>query len=216
MTLADRYCALLAEIQAIAEAAGRDPSSVQLIAVTKHAALDQMQQLYAAGCRHFGENKLQAALPKIAELPQDIQWHFIGPLQSNKVRKIVSHFTFIHSVGSLAIAQKIAECSFELGKSPKIFLQVNTSEEPSKGGFSEEELLKQFEQLLKLNLTVIGLMTMAPLSSNTERVRACFSRLKSLRDRLSLPHLSMGMSQDYPIAIQEGATFLRIGSKLFN
>ncbi|MBI2812493.1 MAG: YggS family pyridoxal phosphate-dependent enzyme [Candidatus Melainabacteria bacterium] len=187
------------------------PSSVQLIAVSKYATIEQMHEAYALGIRHFGESRLQTALPKISQMPKDVIWHFIGALQSNKINKIVEHFDYLHSVDSLAIAQAIAKCS----KRPKLFLQVNTSGEATKQGFTEEELLSQYTEILKLNLPIVGLMTMAPLTSDEQVVRSCFARLRVLRDELNLPHLSMGMSQDFPIAIEEGATFVRIGSLLF-
>jgi pyridoxal phosphate enzyme (YggS family) len=187
------------------------PSSVQLIAVTKYATLEQMHEVYKLGICHFGESRLQTALPKISQMPTDVVWHFIGALQSNKINKIVEHFDYIHSVGSVAIAQAIAKCT----KRPKLFLQVNTSGEATKHGFTEEELLRSFDEILKLNLPVIGLMTMAPLTPDEQVVRRCFARLRALRDQLGLQHLSMGMSQDFTLAIEEGATFVRIGSLLF-
>lgn len=211
----ESYFHLLDQISVCAKSAGRDPSSIQLIAVTKYASLEQMQQAYKLGIRHFGESRLQTALPKLKHFPSDIQWHFIGSLQSNKIGKIVEHFDYIHSVDSLEIAQLIARKSSELQKRPQIFLQVNTSKEPSKHGFSEAALLEQFGAIAALNLNIIGLMTMAPLPSDAGSAKRCFHVLKLLRDQLSLVHLSMGMTQDFLSAIEEGATFLRIGSLLF-
>lgn len=202
---------LLDQISVCAKNAGRDPASIQLIAVTKYATLDQMQEAYALGMRHFGESRLQAALPKLKHFPADVHWHFIGSLQSNKIGKIVEHFDYIHSVDSLKIAELIAKKSLELQKRPQLFLQVNTSKESSKHGFSEEALVEQFDAIAALDLNIIGLMTMA----DPNAAKKCFHALRLLRDQLSLPHLSMGMTQDFHVAIEEGATFLRIGSLLF-
>lgn len=207
---------LHSEISQCAEKAGRDPASIQVIAVTKYASLEQMRVAYQMGLRHFGESRLQTALPKMAQLPQDIHWHFIGTLQSNKIGKIVEHFEYIHSVDSVEIATQIAR---KASKPLKLFLQVNSSRETTKHGFSEEELVQQVDALLALNLNFVGLMTMAPLTTDLSVIHDCFKRLRDLKQflnsRILLPHLSMGMTQDFPIAIAEGATFVRIGSLLF-
>lgn len=219
LRLLEQYSLLLSEIALHAKNAGRDPASIQFIAVTKYANIDQMQEAYQIGIRDFGESRLQAALPKMGQLPQDIRWHYIGALQSNKIAKIVEHFDFIHSVDSLENAELIAKKSQELNKRPSLFLQVNTSLEKNKKGFLEDALIEDFDRIIALELNFIGLMTMAPLTIEEHPVKNCFRKLRLLRDKLSkkkhLHHLSMGMSQDFPIAIAEGATFLRIGSHLF-
>ncbi|MBS0604327.1 MAG: YggS family pyridoxal phosphate-dependent enzyme [Verrucomicrobia bacterium] len=213
--LSESYSRLLSQIQMCATAAGRNPSSIHLVAVTKYASFEQMEEAYDAGIRHFGESRLQVALTKMQLFPNDVAWHFIGPLQSNKIGKIVEHFSYIHSVDSKETAKLIARKCKELQKRPQLFLQVNTSKESAKHGFSEEELLRDYKEIAGLDLNINGLMTMAPLTPDAEVIRPCFSRLRQLRDQLGLSHLSMGMTQDYPIAVAEGATFLRIGSLLF-
>lgn len=215
MDFSESYSHLLDKISVCAKNAGRDPTSITLVAVTKYASLEQMHEAYKLGIRHFGESRLQTALPKLPHFPSDVHWHFIGSLQSNKIGKIVEHFDYIHSVDSLEVARLIGKKSHELQKKPSLFLQVNTSKESNKHGFSEEALLQNFDAIAELRLNVIGLMTMAPLTSDAHVAKTCFHRLKELCDQLSLPHLSMGMTQDFPIAIEEGATFLRIGSLLF-
>jgi PLP dependent protein len=211
----------------IAEAAykcGRNPEDIQLVAVTKGHPWNDIKPLYAAGCRDFGESRLQEALPKIENAPEDIQWHLIGTLQKNKVLKALESFALIHSVDSYELAVKISDCSREEGTAARILLQVNTSGETTKRGFSVESLKKNFEKVYGLPaIQVEGLMTIAPLVDDERIVRHCFARLWNLRDELIiygkegmlLPHLSMGMSRDYPWAIQEGATLLRIGTAIF-
>ncbi len=210
--LSDRYSQLIGEIALHAKNAGRDPASIQLVAITKYATLEQMQEAYRLGISHFGESRLQTALSKMPHFPSDVKWHFIGPLQSNKVGKIATHFDYIHSLSSYEMGQRIAEKS----NGVQVFLQVNTSKEVGKQGFTEEGLWEEFSQIAELKLNLIGLMTMAPLTSDTVVIKRCFHQLKVLGEKLSLPHLSMGMSQDFSTAIAEGATFLRIGSYLFN
>ena len=172
-----------------------------------------MKEAYHLGVRDFAENRVEAALLKMPQLPSDITWHFIGPIQSKKAAKIVQSFEFIHSIASLKTAELVAAWGEKLDKRPGLFLQVNTSGEKSKQGFTEEELLVSFSACSSLN--IVGLMTMAPLTEDQEVIRSCFHRLACLGNNLKLPHLSMGMSHDFPIAIEEGATFLRIGSYLF-
>ncbi len=202
VTLSDRYAQLLKEIALSCKKAGRDPREVRIVAVTKNATLAQMQEAYALGIRDFGESRLQVALPKISLFPPDVIWHFVGALQSNKIGKIVAHFDCIHSVASLEMAQLIAAKSEELKRAPKLFLQVNTSGEASKGGFTEKGLVAQWEGIAKLNLCVVGLMTMAPLIAEPKVVRECFHRLRSLRDALRVCELSMGMSEDFSSGCQ--------------
>lgn len=210
------YQALLEEIAALARQSGRDPNEIGLVAVSKEVPLDKLKKTYADGCRDFAENRLPEALQKQEKLPSDISWHWIGRLQKNKVRIVVGHFALIHSVGSLELAEKIAAAG-----PARILVQANTSGEASKQGFTPDHLRASYNVLQKLpNIRIEGLMTMAPIEGD---VRGCFRRLRELRDELqqitvsphSMHHLSMGMSNDYPIAIEEGATLLRIGSRLF-
>jgi PLP dependent protein len=222
-TLTERYRELLLDIAKTARQCGRNPEEIQLVVVSKYHPWNQLQPIYNEGQRVFGESKVQELIPKNLEAPSDTQWHFIGPLQKNKVRKVISQCTLIHSVDSLELATKISECSVEADVKAHILLQVNISEETSKQGMAPKDCLALCEKLLTLpNLSIDGLMTMAPLTDDTEVIRNCFRGLRNLQNELhrtyganSFPHLSMGMSQDYRIAIEEGATILRVGSAIF-
>lgn len=220
MNIKDRLALLTKEIKSHS----KGDIETHLLLVTKSAFLSQMQEAYDLGCRDFAESRVQALLEKKAQFPFDINWHFIGSLQSNKVNKIVGQVSLIHSVDSENLAMKIATRSQELGITSQILLQVNTSGEDSKQGFTEESCMQAFQALNDLaGIGIKGLMTMAPLTEDMQIVRNCFAGLRNLRDRLrlltkneeGLPYLSMGMSQDYKIAIEEGATHLRIGSLVF-
>jgi pyridoxal phosphate enzyme (YggS family) len=211
------YQRICDEITSIAIKCGRNPTEITLIAVTKQVEWPKIFPLYAQGQRDFGENRVHEALEKQIEAPGDCQWHFIGNLQKNKIRKIIGKFKLIHSVDSLDLAQKISEISLESNLITNILLQTNTSGEISKNGFQPIQLKSSFEEICKLRgVSVQGLMTMAPLTQDTKALHACFKALRKLRDELHLPHLSMGMSNDFKVAIEEGATFLRIGTALFS
>lgn len=221
---ADSYRKIKRHVAQIAKECGRDPEELTLVSVSKTFSWDQVAPAYEARCRDFGESRIQDALPKIEEAPQDIHWHFIGTLQKNKVRKAVSNFSLIHSVDSLELAEKIAACGNEIGVSPPVLLQVNTSGEKTKHGLTKRQWKNRLEQVFSLNnLMVAGLMTIAPFSHDPEVIRDCFTLLREFRDEINeelprrkkLKHLSMGMTNDYPIAIEEGATILRIGSAIF-
>lgn len=207
---------ILTEIADKALQCGRDPEEITLVAVSKNHGWDEIEPLYEAGAHCFGENRIQEALPKIEQAPEDIEWHLIGTLQKNKVRKAVENFALIHSVDNISLAKKIASVSVELGVSTSILLQVNVSGEESKHGFSPEELRRDFYELyVQPGIRIEGLMTMAPYHERQERIRSYFSELRYLAREFGLRHLSMGMSQDWQIAIEEGATLLRIGTALF-
>ena len=197
---------------------GRSLCDVSVVAVSKTFPFENILDVYKQGCCDFGESKVQEALPKIKACPSDIKWHFIGHLQTNKVQKIIGKFHLVHSVDTFKLAQAIETSNI----TQKILLQVNASEEKTKYGMSENELLSSFEKFLKLeNIEIRGLMTMAPWTEDKETIRRCFIKTRNLRDKLAsefdidLPELSMGMSNDYVIAIEEGATLLRIGSAIF-
>jgi len=219
----ERYNALCTAIKEQALAVGRKPTDVQLVVVTKNHPWEQIAALYDAGQRLFGESRPQEFFEKFAAAPSDVQWHFIGHLQKNKVRKMAGLCHLIHSVDTFELAHKISVCNRELGieKCP-ILLQVNTSQEQSKQGVSMREGMALYEKLLALpTIDVQGLMTMAPHSDDERGVRSCFARLREFRETLSkayaspLPHLSMGMSNDYLWAIAEGATIVRVGTFIF-
>jgi len=215
-TAAHNYRRLCQQIADKAQQCGRDPDSVNLIVVSKTHPWDQVFPVYEEGCMNFGENRIQEALPKIQASPEGIAWHLIGTLQKNKVRKAVESFTYIHSVDNLELAKKIAEVSVEMGKTTSIFLQVNVSGEETKHGFTLETLKEQYYDIyVHPGIRIEGLMTMAPHLEREKYIRECFAQLRSLKDELGLHHLSMGMTQDWQLAVEEGATFLRVGSAIF-
>lgn len=202
---------------------GRNLDDISLVVVTKKQPISSILKLYQEGYRDFGENRVQEAAPKIDALPKDILWHFIGRLQKNKVAKVVGTYSLIHSVDSLELAQKIDQVCLDKQCQAQVLLEVNTSLEPSKAGLSPEEWKACFSKTLDFKrLIVKGLMTIGPNVEDVSKQRASFSLLRRLRDELeglygiSLPFLSMGMSNDYQMAIEEGATHVRIGSAIFD
>lgn len=217
-----RYQEVWTEVKEASEAVGCPPP--QLIAVSKYSSPEEILEAYRQGCRTFGENRVQDLLEKIPVLPADIQWHFIGTLQKNKVRKVVGKVALIHSVDHPALAEKISEVSRELSVKSAILLQANCSGELSKHGLTPHEWLQALDQVVQLpGIEICGVMTMAPLTDDQEAIVQTFQMLKMFFEELrssyaalhSLKHLSMGMSHDFPLAIQEGATLLRIGSAIF-
>jgi pyridoxal phosphate enzyme (YggS family) len=216
----------------IAIAAGRahrDPSGIRMIAVSKGQPADAIRAAFTAGLREFGENYMEEAEPKIRLLDPSVTWHMIGHLQSRKAKAAAYLFPWIHSIDSLALARRLSRFAVDAGKAIAILLECNLTGEASKSGFPAAEsetwdgLIREWEQILPLpGLAVAGLMTMAPYSENPETSRPVFRRLRELRERASrdLPQaawreLSMGMSDDFEQAVEEGATMLRIGRALF-
>lgn len=198
------------------------PDSVCLIAVSKTYSSELILESSGEGVNNFGENKVQEAEGKILFLPASLRWHYIGRIQRNKVRKILRLFPIIHSVESLAMASYIDNIASELNLNPQIFIQVNIGHESTKGGFDPKELENQFNSLLMLShLNICGLMCIPPVGKCPEDSRKWFVELRLLRDQLELiykvklPYMSMGMSDDYAVAIEEGATHIRIGSAIF-
>ena len=211
-----------AEIDAACKRAGRKSDSVELVAVSKTFPDDSVREAVAAGQRVFGESRLQEAEPKIANLPGNLHWHFIGRVQRNKVRKLLLNFEVIHAIDSLKLASYTNGIAGELGLFPKIFLQVNVGCEAAKGGFSQDDLRSEMESLLALDrLDIMGLMCIPPDGPDVESARPWFEGLRKLRDAMEtefdvrLPALSMGMSGDFGVAIEEGATHVRVGSAIF-
>jgi pyridoxal phosphate enzyme (YggS family) len=196
--------------------AGRSPDEVSLVAVSKTAEASAIEAAFNAGIRDFGESRVQEAKPKIEQLQRlkpDINWHMVGHLQTNKAKTAAAIFDIIHSVDSFNLAETLNNCSL---KRLPILIQVNVSAEATKGGFMLSEVEKAVKQIGKLsNLEVQGLMTIAPWVENAEEVRPVFRRLRQLRDALGLKHLSMGMSDDFEVALEEGATLVRIGRAIF-
>jgi len=202
------------------------PASVRLIAVTKQVSVDAMREAYAVGVRDFGESRVQEAAAKqsqLLDLP-DITWHLIGHLQSNKVKKALELFQWIHSLDSLKLAQQCDAIAAQMSLSPQVCLQVKLLPDPNKYGFSLAELPDALPQLdLCQHLQIRGLMTIPPLDLNPAEISSLFERTRQLAQeiqqqnwsRIHLQHLSMGMSDDYPLAIAQGATMIRLGSILF-
>jgi PLP dependent protein len=216
--IAKRLAAIHHQITAAALAAGRDPLSVQLCAVSKTFPAAAVLEALAAGQTLFGENRVQEALEKAPLIPSPARWHLIGHLQSNKVRKVLPLVEMIHSVDSTSLASDISRIAGELGLRARILLQVNVASDDAKFGFPCETLRREFHTLLNLpHLEIAGLMTIPPLLGDPQ---PHFAALRHLRDSLAsrshaLPELSMGMSSDFPAAIAEGATIIRIGSAIF-
>ena len=220
--ISDNLINIHSRIQDAAHRVGRQVSDVRLVAVSKTYPPAVIQEAWNSGQHVFGENRVQDALPKIAELPAKAEWHFIGHLQSNKIRKALPAFTLIHGVDNLELAQQINRIAGEMGLTANILLEINVSGEASKFGFSPTDLRQNLEGLLCLpNIRINGLMTMAPYSEDPETARPVFSKLRILRDELAaktgqaLRELSMGMSGDFEVGIEEGATIVRIGSSIF-
>jgi len=192
----------------------RDPADITLVAVTKGVPVEIIERALSLGITNIGENRVQEAEGKINKLSKftDITWHMIGHLQTNKVKQAVTLFNIIQSVDSIKLASILDNLACKL----PVMLEVNVSGEESKNGFSEDELKTDFETIKSMpNLKVTGLMTVAPLVSDAEEVRPVFRRLRKLRDSLGLQHLSMGMTDDFEVAIEEGATIIRLGRAIF-
>lgn len=209
-------------IAAAAAKARRDPADIRLVAVTKTVTADIVQEAYHAGHRAFGENRVQEMTAKATALPDDIEWHFIGHLQKNKVRHAVQTATWIHSVDSMSLLKRIDRIAGEEQQCPILLIEVNVSGEESKYGVPPEtagEIAAAAGECTHAQLR--GLMTMAPFGASPDQLHIVFGRLRDLRDRLQdrlhaeLPELSMGMSADFEAAIVEGATLVRVGSAIF-
>ncbi len=203
---------------------GRNPQDASLIAVSKTKPIEMLREAYEAGARDFGENKVQELMDKIPAMPADIRWHMIGHLQRNKVKYIVGRVALIHSVDSLRLAEEISRESVKQGVETDILIEVNVAEEDSKFGICLEETLSLVRQIAILPAVHIkGLMTIAPFTEDAEENRIYFRKLKQLSvdidlkniDNVSMDVLSMGMTGDYIVAAEEGATYLRVGTGIF-
>ncbi|MBE9501741.1 MAG: YggS family pyridoxal phosphate-dependent enzyme [Dehalococcoidia bacterium] len=203
-------------IDRAAERAGRSPADITIVAVTKGVAVEAIEAAIKAGIRHIGENRVQEARAKIERLSTlELQpmWHMVGHLQTNKVKTAVQIFDIIHSINSLRLAEAVSQRAQAI---IPVLLQVNVSGEGTRSGFSVAELPQAAEEIAHLpRLEVKGLMTIAPMVADTEEVRPIFQRLRQLRDELGLEHLSMGMTDDFEVAVEEGATMVRIGRAIF-
>ncbi len=222
--IAERITEVKARIQRACTRTGRDPLQVCLVAVTKGVGVEAIREAYSLGLRIFGENYLQEAQPKAKELPMDIVWHFIGHLQRRKAKDVVGAFEVIHSLDSLRLAEEVAKRALEQGRTQKVFLQVNIGEEEAKSGLRKDEALPVLEALAGMKgIDLQGLMCIPPLSEDPEASRPYFRELKEMRDMAAgmirrSPEslgLSMGMTGDFEVAIEEGATHIRVGTAIF-
>jgi hypothetical protein len=231
--LQDNVRSVQERIAAAAARAGRDPDEITLVAVSKTQDPETIHLAYELGLRHFGENRVGEAETKVGKLPDDIVWHMIGHIQSRKAKRVIPIFKLIHSVDSVKLARRLDRLAATEEAPLPALIEVNVSGEASKYGFSadrwnqdreqREQLLAAFKEIVELpHLQVQGLMTMAPIVPDPEEARPVFARLRTLRDDLAaaLPqaewqHLSMGMTDDFEVAIEEGATLVRIGRAIF-
>jgi PLP dependent protein len=224
-TVADRVQQVLSNIRRAADHAGRSVQHIRLVAVTKTVTVDRIQQGIDAGLSILGESRLQEAASKIDVLKQaPVRWHFIGHLQRRKVRSVIGLFDLIHSVDSIALGQDLNRCTGALGRSQDILLEVNIGNESTKGGFGIEDIIDAAPVIGMLpHIRIKGLMAIPPPQMHAEQSRPYFRRLKELGSRIrdlnvpgvEMDELSMGMSQDYEVAIEEGATLVRVGAAIF-
>ncbi len=223
--IADRLTEVRSRIATAARSVGRDPSSVQLIAVSKTFPVELVRQAHAAGQRDFGENRVQEALQKIERATEpEIRWHLLGHLQTNKARKAVAAFSTIQSVDSIELLQKLDLAAVEAGTTPDLLIQVEVVHQATKFGAPPSDVPRLFEAAARLKAArVVGLMTLPPVPQTPEDARPWFKQLRDLRDEWLasgvpvpiLRELSMGMSADFEVAIQEGATMVRVGTAIF-
>ena len=204
--------------------AGRRPEDITLVAVTKTFPAEIIELAIAAGVDIIGENRVQEALEKYSRIGTRVEWHLIGHLQSNKAKKAVEIFSLIHSVDSVDLAREVGRRAGQIGKTQEILLEVNTSGEPQKYGFDSQEVIMDLKEIKEIKgIKVLGLMTVGPLTDDAAKVRSSFKMLKKIFDDIKLQaipniemrHLSMGMSGDYRVAIEEGSTMVRVGSAIF-
>ena len=210
------------QITQAAAKAGRPVNEIELVAITKKHPAEKVREAVGAGHTLFGESRVQEARAKIPELPSNLRWHFVGHLQKNKIRHALPLFELFHGVDSLALAQEVDRIAADEGEHPRVLLEVNVAGEGSKFGFKAETLRAEIGSLLALpRLSIEGLMCIPPLTEEAEASRRFFVQLRELRNSLEkefdvkFPHLSMGMTQDFWIAVEEGATLVRVGTAIF-
>ena len=210
------------QIASAAAKSGQSADDVELVAITKTHPAERVREAIDAGHTLFGESRVQEARAKVPELPSNIRWHFVGHLQKNKVRQALPLFEMIHSVDSLALAQDVNRIAEAEGLYPRVLLEVNVAGEGSKFGFAPDKLRKEMEEVVRLRrLSIEGLMCIPPIADEAESSRQYFVGLRELRDslekefNLELPQLSMGMTNDFAIAVEEGATLVRVGTAIF-
>ena len=221
-SIAENLERVLEQIARAAAKANRSVDDVALVAISKTHDAEKVREAVEGGQLLFGESRVQEARVKIPDLPSNLRWHFVGHLQKNKIRHALPLFELIHSVDSLALAEDVNRIAEEDGLHPRVLLEVNVAGEGSKFGFKPEMLRTEMESLLALpRLSILGLMTIPPLAEEAEVSRKHFIQLRELRDRLQtefhvdFAQLSMGMTQDFPVAVEEGATLVRVGTAIF-
>jgi pyridoxal phosphate enzyme (YggS family) len=202
--------------------AGRTANEIELVAITKTHPAEKVREAVEAGYTLFGESRVQEARAKIPELPSHLRWHFVGHLQKNKIRHALPLFELFHGIDSLALAEEMNRIAAADGMHPRVLLEINMAGEESKFGFKPESVRREMESLLALSrLTIEGLMCIPPLAEEADTSRKYFVQLRELRDslesefQLKLPQLSMGMTQDFCVAVEEGATLVRVGTAIF-
>ena len=224
MSAKENYLRIKSEMEDILIKSGRSADDALLLAVSKTKPVEMLQDVYDVGCRDFGENKVQEIMDKIDKLPSDIRWHMIGHLQTNKIKYIIDKVYMIHSVDTLHLAEAISKEAVKKNVNARILLEVNVAGEESKFGGGLDEARVLFEEASKLpNLTICGLMTIAPYVEDAEENRQYFAQLRELSVDIGVKktdnnigaELSMGMSGDYIVAIEEGSTIIRVGSNIF-
>lgn len=222
-SIADNIRHVLDQVRASAERVNRDPSEISLVAVTKTMPVEIIEQAVAAGLRVLGENRVQELNEKYSLLP-GVEWHLIGHLQSNKVKYIVDKIALLHSLDSFSLAEEINKRMVQLGSAMDVLVQVNIADESTKFGIKPEETEQFIDQIRFLpGIRIQGLMTIGPSAASEQEIRGVFRQLKLLADKVKaidfpevgMKHLSMGMSNDYRIAVEEGATLIRVGSTIF-
>jgi len=221
-TIGENLERVRSEIADAAQKSGRSPDEIELIAISKTHDAEKVRAAHEAGQILFGESRVQEARIKIPELPSSLRWHFVGHLQKNKIRHALPLFELFHGIDSLDLARDLNRVAEEEGMHPRILLEVNVAGEGSKFGFKPETLRSELESLLALpRLTIEGLMTIPPLAEEAEASRKYFIDLRELRDAMEkeftvkLPQLSMGMTNDFVVAVAEGATLVRVGTAIF-
>ena len=224
-SIKDNFDEINKQIMDTAVSCGRKPESIQLIAVSKRKSVETIMEGIKAGAKHLGENYIQEAIEKIDIIGKETAcWHFIGHLQSNKAKFAVQYFDYIHTVDTLKLAKAIDKQAKKIDKIQKILVQVNISEEETKSGTNTEDTIQLVEQItLFENLSLQGLMCMPPYFSEPEKARIYFKQLGQIKERItalkldnvSMEHLSMGMSNDFKVAIEEGSTMVRVGTSIF-
>ncbi len=224
-TVSENLRRVRGRIAAAAERCGRSPEEIQLVAVTKTVGVEVIQQALSCGITIIGESRVQEAIAKHSQVKGSVSWHLVGHLQRNKVKKALTIFDLIHSVDSFRLAQEISQHSQELGRQTGVLVQVNTSGEESKFGLGPHQVIPFLESMHALpGIRILGLMTIGLFTSDPEQVRPCFIKLREIyreAEDLQVPNvemrlLSMGMTNDFPVAIQEGANMVRIGTAIFH